>query len=160
MTTRNRSGEASLLRDSAHELRTELARKIALFIGSAENRATDIPGLTLHRRTAPTAPCSMTYEPSVTVIAQGRKRVELGRNVFIYDASRFLLTSVDLPVVSRVIEASEEVPCLALSLKLEMPAVRELLSREEIQVAEAPSDSPGMATGVTTVEFQIGRAHV
>src|ERR1035438_5857532 len=153
VTTRNRSGEASLLRDSAHELRTELARKIALFIGSAENRATEIPGLTLHRRSAPTAPCSMTYQPGVTVIAQGRKRVELGRNVFIYDASRFLLTSVDLPVVSRVIEASEQVPCLALSLKLEMPAVRELLSREEIQVAEAPSDSPGMATGVTTVEF-------
>jgi hypothetical protein len=36
-------------------------------------------------------------------------------------ASRFLLTPVDLPVVSRVIEASEKVPCLALSLKLEMP---------------------------------------
>src|ERR1035441_10645327 len=153
VTTRNRSGEASLLRDSAHELRTELARKIALFIGSAENRATDIPGLTLHRRTSPTAPCSMTYEPSVTVIAQGRKRVDLGRTTFIYDASRFLLTSVDLPVVSRVIEASKETPCVALSLKLEMPDVRELLSREEIQIAEAPPDSPAMATGETTVEF-------
>src|ERR1017187_10072697 len=153
VTTRNRSGEASLLRDPAHELRTELARKIALFIGSAENRATDIPGLTLHRRTAPTAPCSLTYEPSVTVIAQGKKRVELGRNSFICDASRFLLTSVDLPVFSRVIEASGEVPCLAMWLKLEMPGVRELPSREEIQVAEAPSDSPGMAPGETTVEF-------
>jgi AraC-like DNA-binding protein len=51
-----------------------------------------------------------------------------------------------------VIEASEEVPCLALSLKLEMPVVRDLLSREEIQV-EAPADSPAMATGETTVEF-------
>jgi len=150
---KNRSSEASLARGPAHELRTELARKLALFIGSAENRATDIPGLTLHRRTAPTAPCSMTYEPGVTVIAQGRKRVDLGRTSFIYDATRFLLTSVDLPVVSRVIEASEKAPCLALSLKLEMPVVRELLSREEIQVAEAPSDSPGMATGETTVEF-------
>ena len=150
---RNRSGEASLLQDRARELRTELARKIALFVGSAENRATDIPGLTLHRRTAPTAPCSMTYEPSVTVIAQGRKRVDLGRTTFIYDESRYLLTSVDLPIVSQVIEASEEVPCLAMSLKLEMPVVRELLSREEIQVAEAPSDSPAMATGETTVEF-------
>ena len=59
-------------------MRTELARKIALFIGSAENRATLIPGLELHRRTAPTAPCSVTYEPGVTVMAQGRKRVELG----------------------------------------------------------------------------------
>ena len=150
---KNQRGDATSPPDRARELRAELARGIALFMGSAENRATDIPGLTLHRRTAPTAPCSMTYAPSVTVIAQGRKRVELGRNIFIYDASRFLLTSVDLPVVSRVIEASEQAPCLALSLKLEMPVVRELLSREEIRLAEAPSDSPGMATGETTVEF-------
>jgi len=138
---------------TAPELRSELARQIALFVGTAERRATDIPGLSLHRRTAPTAPCPMTYEPSVTVMAQGRKRVELGRSVFIYDASRFLLTSLDLPVVSRVIEASEQTPCLAMSLKLEMPMVREVLGREEIQVAEPPSGSPGMATGETTVEF-------
>ena len=101
VTVKNPSKDASPLRDRARELRTELARKIASFIGSAENLATDIPGLTLHRRTAPTAPCSVTYEPSVTVIAQGRKRVDLGRTTFIYDASRFLLTSVDLPVVSQ-----------------------------------------------------------
>ncbi len=153
MAVKDPTQDAPRLPDRAWELRAALAHKIALFIGSAENRATDIPGMTLHRRTAPTAPCSMTYEPGVTVIAQGRKRVELGRNIFIYGASRFLLTSVDLPVVSRVIEASEAVPCLALSLKLEMPMVRELLSRDEIKVAEAPSGSPGMATGETTVEF-------
>src|SRR5450759_1303807 len=148
-----RSGAASLVPDRAHQLRAELSRKIALFIGSEENRPTEIPELTLHRRTTPTAPCSMTYQPSVTVIAQGRKRVELGRNIFIYDASRFLLTSLDLPVVSRVIEASKEAPCLAMSLKLEMPVIRELLSREEIQVAEASPDTPAMATGEATVEF-------
>ncbi len=150
---KNRADIASPLRDPAHELRTELARRIASFVGSAENRATGIPGLTLHRRTAPTAPCSMTYEPGLTVIAQGRKRVELGRKIFLYDASRFLLTSVDLPVVSRVVEASEKAPCLAMSLKLEMSMVREVLSQEEIQLAEAPSDRPGMAIGETTVEF-------
>jgi AraC-like DNA-binding protein len=150
---RNPNEETVVLRRPTQELRKELAHKIALFVGSKENRATEIPGLTLHRRSAPTAPCSMTYEPGVTVIAQGRKRVELGRNVFIYDASRFLLTALDLPVVSRVIEASKKLPCLALSLKLEMPVVRELLSREEIELAETPSDSPGMAIGETTPEF-------
>src|ERR1700723_1382172 len=108
----NHAGDATPLPGRAHELRTELARKIALFIGSAENRATDIAGLTLHRRTAPTAPCSMAYEPSVTVIAQGRKRVDLGRTTFIYDGSRYLLTSLDLPIVSQVVEASEQVPFL------------------------------------------------
>jgi len=141
------------MKNPAQEWQKELAHKIALFMGSAEHRATEIPGLTLHRRTAPTAACPATYDASVTVIAQGRKRVDLGRTAFIYDASRFLLTSVDLPVASRVIEASQAVPCLAMSLKLEMPVVRELLSREEIQVAEAPSQGPGMATGEATAEF-------
>ena len=131
----------------------ELARSVALFVGSAERRHTEIPGLSLHRWTAPTVPCPATYEPSVAVIAQGKKRVELGRNVFIYDPSRFLLASVHLPVVSRVIEASEESPCLAMLFKFEMPVVRELLSREEIHVADAPSGSPAMATGETTVEL-------
>src|SRR5947209_7764430 len=139
--------------DRAREIRAELAHRIASFMGSEENRATDIPGLTLHRRTAPTTPCSMTYEAGVTVIAQGRKRVDLGRTTFIYGESRYLLTSVDLPIVSQIIEASKKVPCLAMSLKLEMPVIRELLSREEIQVAEVPSDSPAMSTGEATVEF-------
>jgi AraC-like DNA-binding protein len=150
---RSHLAEAAPLLSRAPELRAQLARKIAFSVGSEENRATEIPGLTLHRRTSPTAPCSMTYEPGVTVIAQGRKRVELGRTAFVYDASRYLLTSVDLPVVSRVVGASEEAPCLVLSLKLEMPVVRELLSREEIRVRVASSDGPGMATGETTVEF-------
>ena len=34
-----------------------------------------------------------------------------------------------------------------------MPVVRELLSREEMDVTETPSNSPGMAIGETTVEF-------
>ncbi len=135
------------------ELRAELARKIALFTGPAADRATDIPGVTLHRRTAPTAPCSATYEPGITVMAQGRKRVDLGRTTFIYGESRYLLTAVDLPIVSQIMEASEETPCLAMSLKLEMAVIRELLSREEIQLAEAPPNSPAMATGEVTVEF-------
>jgi AraC-like DNA-binding protein len=149
----NSIGITPLAGDRARELRSELARKIAARMGSAENRATEIPGVTLHRRTAPTAPCSATYEPGVTVMAQGRKRVDLGRTTFIYGESRYLLTSVDLPIVSQIIEASEEVPCLAMSLKLEMPVIRELLSREEIQASDAQSDSPAMATGEATVEF-------
>ena len=154
VTTKSHLAEATLLSNRSLELRTELARRIALFVGTADDRATEISGLTLHRRTSPTAPCSMTYEPGVTVIAQGQKRLELGRTTFLYDASRYLLTSVDLPVVSRVVGASEAAPCLVMSLKLEMPVVRELLSLEEIPAAEAAQSSgPGMATGETTVEF-------
>ena len=149
----NRREDAIPLPDRVHELRTELARKIALFIGSAEKRITDIPGLLLTRRTAPTAPASATYEPSLAVVAQGRKRATLGGTTFIFDPSRYLLTSLDLPVICNVIEASEAVPYLCFVLKLEMPVVRELLSREEIQAPEAAPDSPAMATGETTAEL-------
>jgi hypothetical protein len=145
--------KASMLPDRAKDLCLELARKIASFMGSEQNRATGIPGVTLHRRIAPTAPCSMTYEPGVTVITQGQKRVDLGPTTFIYGESRYLLTSVDLPIVSQIVKASIHAPCLAMSLKLEMPVVRELLSQEEIQLSELPSDSPGMVIGEATAEF-------
>jgi AraC-like DNA-binding protein len=79
--------------------------------------------------------------------------VELGRRTFFYDQSQFLLTSIDLPVISQVIEASEKSPYLCLRLKLEMSMVRELLSREEIQVTAAPLDNPAMTTAETTAEF-------
>jgi AraC-type transcriptional regulator N-terminus len=135
---RNSSRNVSPLSNRARELRAELARKIASFMGSEQNRATDIPGVTLHRRIAPTAPCSATYEPGVTVMAQGRKRVDLGRTTFIYGESRYLLTSVDLPIVSQIIEASEEAPCLAMSLKLEMPVIRDFSAGKRFRGLRRP----------------------
>jgi len=95
----------------------------------------------------------MTYEPSLILMAQGRKRVELGDKVFTYGSSHYLLASLALPVVARVVEASEQTPCLALSLKLEMPVVRELLSREETATAPQVEKGPAIAIGELTVEL-------
>ncbi len=55
---KNRRNSATPLPNRAGELRAELARKIAFFMGSAEKRITDVSGLTLTRRTGPTAPDS------------------------------------------------------------------------------------------------------
>ncbi len=150
---KNTSKISTLLPDRALKLRAELARKIASFVGPREKLITEIPGLLLTRRTAPTAPASATYEPSLAVVAQGRKQANLGGTNFIFDESRYLLTSLDLPVTCNVIEASEEVPYLCFVLKLDMPVIRELLSREEIHAPEVPSDKPAMATGETTAEL-------
>ncbi len=124
-----------------------LAGRIAHFIGNRENLITEIPRLSLHRRTAPTALCHGTYEAGVIVIAQGRKQVQLGRTTFIYDPSRFLLTSIDLPIVSRVVKATEESPCLALGLKFDMAVVRELLSRDEFHALDDSAGNPAMSGG-------------
>ena len=150
---KNAGKNADLSPDQTRALRRKLAHKIASFVGSKEKLITDIPGLLLSRRTAPTKPACATYEPSLAVVAQGRKRADLGGTTFIFDESRYLLTSLDLPVTCNVIEASEAVPYLCFVLKLEIPVVRELLNREEIQTADAPPDSPAMATGETTPEL-------
>src|SRR5437764_11224179 len=146
---KNTGGEA----DRAHELKLELASRVARLIGSAQKQATAIPRRTLHRRTAPTAACHVTYEPSVIVIAQGRKEVQIGSETLTYDSSRYLLTSVDLPTVTRVAEASEHSPCLAVSLKLDISIVREFLSREEFHRSQVTSDRPAVSTVPVTAEL-------
>ena len=103
-------------------MRTELAGKIASFVGSAEKLITaNIPGLMLSRRTAPTAPASsgIRAEPLARGRAGAKKaNTTSARTTFIFDESRYLLTSLDLPVISQVIEARKEVPYLGFLLKL------------------------------------------
>ncbi len=134
-------------------MRTELARKIVAHIDVEGEQATEIPGLSLYRRSAPTACTSATYEPRLIVFVQGQKRINLGRTAFLCDESTFLLTSVDLPVVSQVISATTEAPILGLLLRLEMPEVRRILSEEELPWPDEPADARGMAVGVTSVEL-------
>jgi AraC-like DNA-binding protein len=132
------------------EMRRELARRIAAHATVAGELRTGIPGLSLFRRTAPTACNRATYEPSLNVFAQGRKRVNLGGKAYLCNDSSFLLSSIDVPVESQIVEASEEVPLLSLLFRLEMPVIREILSSEELPEIESPLPGTGIAVGETT----------
>jgi AraC-like DNA-binding protein len=134
-------------------LLAELAKKISNSLGDSGEHATGVPGLMLYRRTAPTVPNPSTYEPSLLVIAQGRIRVDLGKASYVFGQSRFLLTSLELPVVSRVITASKVAPYLAFFLKLDMSILRDILNTEEVHVPEKSSGACGMAIGKTKVEL-------
>jgi len=134
-------------------LRAELARRIAERVPEDQLLATAIPGLGLSRRSARTECYSAAYEPELIVFAQGEKRIIVGGTTHTCDASNFLLTSVDLPVVGQITEASETEPFLALALKLEMPVVREILSQEEFLVQEVSTGTRGMAVGTTPPEL-------
>src|SRR5229473_4407341 len=117
----------------------ELGSKIGNSLGGSGERATEVPGLMLYRCTAATVPSPCTYEPSLLLIAQGRKRVDLGRTNYVFGQSRFLLTSLELPVVSQVITASEDAPYLAFFLKLHISTVRDILN-----TVHAPETSSGV----------------
>jgi AraC-like DNA-binding protein len=131
-------------------MRKELARKIARHAQSPGEYVTAVPGLALYRRTTPTACYRATYEPSLTVFAQGRKRINLGGREYFCDGSSFLLSSIDVPVESQIVEASEQMPMLSMHLRLDMPTVREVLSREDLPEPEIAVASSGLAVGEST----------
>ena len=129
-----------------------LARKCAPLASSTEN-PTIIPRLTLYRHTAATQPLPVTYTPSIALVVQGSKHVHLGPNTFVYDRSRFLLTSIELPVTSQVIEASEAVPYMCLRLALDMRLVGEVIAGSGPARAGAGGDSFGMETGEASADL-------
>ena len=138
---------------SAAELRAELARNIAAHARTTGEHATAIQGLTLYRRTS-TSPCyPTTYQPSLNIFVQGKKRITLGGTTYLCDGSTFLLSSVDLPVVSQIVEATTELPLLSMLLKLDMAAVREILSHAEFQTSSNPTETRGIAIGKTTIDL-------
>jgi len=133
--------------------RAELARKIANRALAEGDTATELPGLGLYRRSVPTSCASAAYQPSLVVFAQGQKRIDVGKTTYLCDGTNFLLTSIDLPVVSQVIAATAKTPILGLILKLEMTAVREILSQQEFHLRGESTDARGMAVGVTSIEL-------
>ena len=134
-------------------LRSELAVKIANRALPEGDTQTEIPGVRLYRRSEP-SPCnSAAYEPSLVIFLQGQKRINVGKTTYVCDGSNFLLTSIDLPVVSQVTKASKQLPMLGMILKLDMPMIREILAQQEFQHPEQSSNARGMAVGVTSVDL-------
>jgi AraC-like DNA-binding protein len=83
-------------------------------------------------------------------VAQGAKDVTIGDEQFRYDPAHFLLCSLDLPVVSQVVEASEEKPYLALKLEFD-PALIASVS-VEAGVPGGHSDSSVRSIAVSKLE--------
>ncbi len=131
-------------------MRQTLARRIASITGKAGEHSTAIPEVILYHRTTPTPCYRASYEPSLSVFVQGRKRIILGGREYICDGSSFLLSSIDVPAQSQIIEASEKTPLLTMFISLDMPTVREVVSRDDMLPGKAAPDRQGLAVGETT----------
>ena len=134
METRSRT---ALLTDLARE---ELAERIDRF-APVDGAADPLPDLRLFRHPKPSDQIHGVYEPSVCMIAQGRKEVALERRRYVYDPADYLINTVELPIVSRITEASPERPYLALRLRLDPALVGEVM-------LETNPSAPGAATEV------------
>jgi AraC-like DNA-binding protein len=133
------------------EALAQLRHSIARWTEKGEQQATAIPGLSLFRRDEPTDPISGVYEPSICLVAQGAKRVLLGDDTYVYDPHHYLITSVHLPTIVQITEASLEKPYLGLRLMLDQREILQLMADSNLPPPRTQQTGRGMATGEVTL---------
>ncbi|MEI1376356.1 AraC family transcriptional regulator [Nostoc sp.] len=104
--------------DRAQANRDELTERIAQAIrqdGTIEPHK----GLHFNRSSSPSECVHGVSIPAFCAIAQGSKEVFLGNDRYQYDPMHYLLATVELPIVSQILEASKAQPYLSLRLDLD-----------------------------------------
>jgi AraC-like DNA-binding protein len=109
-----------------------LACAIASIAQSDGDYSTAIPALTLHRRQMPTEPMHCIYGLGLGIVAQGGKQVMLGGEVMDYGPGQSMLTTIDLPVLAHVTQASAREPFLGMMLTLDAHAIVQLAADIEL----------------------------
>ncbi len=82
-------------------------------------------------------------EPSVCLTVIGKKLVTLGNEQYVYDNSNYLISSLDLPIITQVLEA----PYIGLLFKINLQLTSELLT--EIDFTHFASKPAGRGMGVS-----------
>jgi hypothetical protein len=85
-----------------------------------------LKGVRFMRSNRPLGRTPVLYEPSIVIVCQGRKLGFLGEEVYVYDAQHYLILSVPLPFSTET-EASESEPMLAVTLRLDLIELTELI---------------------------------
>lgn len=125
-------------------MQADVAGVIERHTRGVADRETPVPELILFRREAPARPAVCMVEPSIVMVAQGAKRLLVGGEGYAYDPERFLVTSLDLPANSEVIDASVSAPCVGLVLKLDIRLLAELIAQSQ----ETPPRERSLQTSV------------
>ncbi|AYD01220.1 AraC family transcriptional regulator [Neorhizobium sp. NCHU2750] len=115
---------------------------------------TALDGVRISRQTSPSAPCHGSYRPCFAMVIQGAKSVQLGSDTINYGAGDYLLTSLDLPVAWRVVEASSEVPHFCMTFAISSDKVLDLMGSTGLtRPAEPVKGQRGILVNVATPEL-------
>lgn len=113
----------------------------------------EIPGLSLYRVIEPAGPFFTLYEPSLSIIIKGSKRVTVGDETIVYDESCFFLTPVGLPMTGQICAASHAEPYVAAKLRLDLEALRRLIINFDLHPPDTSDRDRGVVVGTVTPEL-------
>ncbi|MEE8097576.1 AraC family transcriptional regulator [Acinetobacter baumannii] len=99
----------------------------------------------LMRADRPLGLTPVLYEPSIVIVCQGHKRGYLANRVYHYDPQHYLVLSVPLPFSTET-DASPDEPLLAVSVRLDMTAVADLIIEVDQQANVASTAPAGIVS--------------
>ncbi|MDP2697145.1 AraC family transcriptional regulator [Thalassospira sp.] len=105
----------------------DFPRLVARYATEDGINETVIPRLGLFRASAPSEPVNVVYQPSICLMAGGRKQAVMGDQVFVYEAMQYLVVSMDVPAAGQVTVASPEDPYLCLRLDIDLKILTEMV---------------------------------
>lgn len=111
---------------------SRLASAVSLVVSSDCDQITAVPGLSLHRRKSATSPMHCIYGLGIGVTLQGCKQVMVGDEVLTYAPGQSMVSSVDLPVISNVTQASVAHPFLGMMLTFDSATVMQVAERMQL----------------------------
>lgn len=127
--------------------REELTALVERYASTQGTHATPWGPLTVFRADSTSTPTCTLYEPGIGLALRGAKQIVSGQDALVYEPGKYLLTSVDMPVIAQVLRADAGEPCLCLNLRLDLQRIRELLP--EVRSPRGPgASSRGIALSV------------
>lgn len=123
---------------------SELATLIERHTKFDGNYKTDIPSLYITRKSLTTEPMNGVYSTSLCVVVQGAKVASLVQDRFKYGPEDYLIASVNLPAVAQVIEATPEMPYLALKFEMTINSILEVLRETRMEAIKKEKVKRGM----------------
>lgn len=136
-----------------NEVRQALVGRITKWTAHEEQVKLPIPGMEFHKYTSPTVPTNALHEPSICLIVQGSKRVQLNEAEYVYDANHYLFTSVNLPIIATIVEASPKVPFFGITWTLDLGVAAQLIADSGLPPKRNKQTESGVALGVVTPEL-------
>lgn len=119
---------------------------------------TPVPGLRIGRTHGRVAPRHMAYRPSLCIVAQGTKEVLAGARTITYGNMQSLVVTVDVPVLSQVVEASPDRPFVGGTLALNPDIIFEVAGR--LASTSALNGKPACGMTVADIDQQISASFV
>jgi hypothetical protein len=108
-----------------------------------------LKGLHFNRSSSPSECVHSVSSPAFCAIAQGSKEVLLGSAIALqYDPIHSLLATIELPILSQILEGSKAQPYLSLCLDLEPTLVGSVM-------VEAGDPSPQRGANVKAIDVSL-----